>query len=378
MTVAAQFVSDANFRRKTLEASLANPSNGYSKLRLANYTPEHWGSLPVGQFRTRPVRPEDLGKPTPFPDESWITRGGNQALPADLEGLRRMGEQLFDELPAQVERSMIKILREKESPSEYGLWQNNTSVGGLVWVALPGGVFPAFTCSTCHGSTSSSGALRRGIPNHQLDLGRAKDDETGHRSLYSTWGPGRVDLAADSQDNPVVIGDVRAVQFQTFLHRTADVKNSLPGLALRVETGLITAHRQELRPTPTDAFALAYFLWRLGDNLLYPEVTGDPGAALFAQHCAHCHAGPGLTGLPLPAAVLSGPVAKMQNTVRGTGKQQTTSLRGLSDRRLLLFGGYVASLDSLLDPERKTGGHYFGQTLELAQRQALLGYLRKL
>jgi len=270
------------------------------------------------------------------------------------------------------------VLRDEAAASRYGLWRTSASVGGLVWVALPGGVLPAFTCSTCHSSVGADGILRPGVPNHRLDLGKAKDDYARARSLYSTWGPGRVDLAADNQDNPVVIADVRAVRFQSHLHRTANVKNSLPALAVRVETGLVTAHRQEVRPTPVDAFALAYYLWRLGDSLRSPPAAGDRGSVVFGQHCARCHQGPGLSGPPVAAESIVSPVAQMPSAARGTGSLQSTSLRGLADRRLLLFGGYATGIDELLAPERKTGGHYFGQDLDAADRQALEDYLHQL
>ncbi|HOU90002.1 MAG TPA: cytochrome c [Polyangiaceae bacterium] len=378
MALGSRFVHDSSYRRWQLEASLVNRSNGYSQVRLAQYRPERWGSLPVARFRTRPVRPADLGQPPPIPDESWATSGGEEALPPDAARLRQLGERLFHEHPAQIERSMLKVLRDEAAPSRYGLWRTSTSVGGMVWVALPGGVLPAFTCSTCHSSTGSDGALRAGVPNHRLDLGRAKDDYSGARSLYSTWGPGRVDLAADGQDNPVVIGDVRAARFQTHLHRTANVINSLPALAVRVETGLITAHRQELRPTPADAFALAYYLYRLGDSLPAPPAGEDAGAAVFRQHCGRCHRGPGLSGPPVPAASIASPVARMPSAARGTGSLQTPSLRGVSDRGRLLFGGDATGLEELLDPARRTGGHSFGQDLGAADRQALVAYLRRL
>ncbi len=270
--------------------------------------------MPVARYRARPVRPADLGRPPPIPDGSWAESGGNEALPPDAERLRRLGERLFQEHPAQIERSMFKVLRDEAAPSRYGLWRTSASVGGLVWVELPGGVFPAFTCSTCHSSAGAEGTLREGVPNHRLDFGKAKDHYTGARSLYSTWGPGRVDLAADGQDNPVVIGDVRAVRFQTHLHRTANVKNLLPALAVRVETGLITAHRQEVRPTPVDAYALAYYLWRLGESLPAPPAAGDAGAAVFAERCGRCHQGPGLSGPPVAASSIASPTAHAERS----------------------------------------------------------------
>ena len=374
---ARRFVSDAGYRRQVLEQSLVNRGNGYARARLARYSPDQWGKLPVGRFRARPVRPSDVGRPPPTPDGSWTVSGGNRGLPGDPRALRELGQRLFTSHPAQIERSMLEVLRDREGPARYGLWQTSTSVGGLVWVELPGGVYPAFTCSSCHSSATARGVLRPGVPNHRLDLGKAKDVHGASRSLYSTWGPGRMDIAADRHDNPVVIGDVRAVRFQTHFHRTANIVASLPALAVRVETGLITAHRQERRPTPLDAFAIAAYLWHLGEQLPAPPIS-HPGVAPFDQQCARCHGGPGLSGKPVAADSIASPVAKMPSAARGTGNLQVTSLRGVADRELLLFGGYAQGFEDLLDPDRKSGGHPFGRDLDPAQRRALIDYLEHL
>lgn len=295
-----------------------------------------------------------------------------------MEGLRQRGEQLFTRFPAQLERSMIPILRNKEAPARYGLWQSSDSVGGLVWVALPGGVFPSLTCSSCHGSVDLSGRLRPGIPNHQFDLGKAKDAYTRAQTLYSTWGPGRVDISADGRDNPIAIADVRAIRFQTHLHRTANVRNSLVMLALRIETGLIAAHRSAVRPTPKDAFALAYYLWSLGAQFNLEAPMHHPGRATFSEHCASCHNGAGHSGPPVtPESILS-PVAMKPSPDRGTGTVQTISLLGVSSRRRLLFGGDAEGVHALLDPNRTEGGHYVGRQLTEDERRTIEAYLQSL
>lgn len=57
-------------------------------------------------------------------------------------------------------------------------------------------------------------------------------------------------VASDAQNNPIVIADVRATKFQKYLHRTANVKNSIAALATRIESGLILAHRTKCAPNP--------------------------------------------------------------------------------------------------------------------------------
>jgi mono/diheme cytochrome c family protein len=377
LELAERFAKDAAFRRECLEESLVNLDNDYASARLANYDEQHWGSLPVAAFKTRPVVPADVGRPVPAPDASWraIPEG---AFAASLDGLKRRGEQMFTRFSAQIERALIPVLRDKNGPARYGLWQTADSVAGLVWVALPGGVYPSLTCSSCHSSVDGEGRPRPGVPNHQLDLGKAKDEYLNVRSLYSTWGPGREDIAADGRDDPVVIGDVRTVRLQRYLHRTANVKNSLPALALRVETGLIQAHYGSVRPERIDAFALAYYLWTLADGFDTEAPSRHPGHAVFKRHCGSCHLEPYLAGDAIPAASIRSPVANVPNSARGTGTVRTPSLLGVSARRWLLYGGEAQGIDGLLDPDRKQGGHYVGGELDETQRRAIAEYLKTL
>lgn len=375
--LARRFERDPAFRGTALADSLVNKQNSYSRVRLAHYSDSEWGRLPVGAFYTRPIVPSDIGKPPPTPNGSWsVVR--SDAMPNTREELVELGRRMFTRYPAQIESSLFPILKDRDALSRYGLWQTDDSVGGLVWAALPGGVYPAFTCSTCHSSVSQSGKLKPGTPNHQFDLGKAKDDYLGTKSLYSGWGPGRLDIAPDGKNNPVVIGDVRAVRFQTHLHRTANIKNSLLALSLRVETGLILAHRKVVRPERRDAFALAYYMWRLGDQFSPQTAMARPGRRIFEAHCSTCHKGSALAGPPVPADSIASPMAEMPSTARGTGNVRTPSLWGVSGRALLLYGGDAKNFDALLDPERKTGGHYQGKHLSNAERTILKEYLRTL
>jgi mono/diheme cytochrome c family protein len=375
LKLANRFATDAAFRRDCLDKSLVNKNNGYSKVRLAHY--DDWGKLAVAAFKTRPVVPDDLGKPVPTPDTTWVSVPIG-TFPDTEPGLTKRGEQMFLRYPAQLERSLIAVLRDPQGPSRYGLWQTRDSVGGLVWVTLPGGVFPSLTCSSCHASVDGNGVLLAGVPNHRFDVGRARDDYVNARSFLSTWGPGRVDLTADDKDHPIVIADVRAVRFEAFLHRTANIKNSLTALALRVETGLIAAHFNKARPERKDAFALSYYLWTLGERFNLDAPLRHPGRALFVQHCASCHQGQSHAGPPVPPQAIQSPVAEMSGVARGTGKVQTISLLGLSSRRRLLYGGEALSIDQFLDPSRAAGGHYVGASLNAAERQAIKAYLERL
>jgi mono/diheme cytochrome c family protein len=377
VAVANRFGKDAGLRRDCLVRSLENQQNHYARERITRYTPQDWGKLRVADFKTRPVRPADLGRPTPKPDETWQTIPSGD-FPTTAEGLAKRGLQVFTRFPAQLEESMFPVLRDPAGPARYGLWQTSESVGGLVWVSLPGGVFPALTCSSCHASTGEDGQLRLGVPHHLFDIGKAKDDGMHMRGLYSTWGPGREDIAADGQDNPVVMADLRPVRFQSHLHRTANVRNSLMALALRVETGMITAYNSKVRPEARDAFALAYFLWTLGDSLDTQAAQRHSGRPILERHCSACHQGPALAGPPILPATIHSPVATMPNTSRGTGKIRVPSLLGVSARRLLLYGGQAHGIDEFLNPDRQQGGHAVGATLTDGERREIATYLKSL
>src|SRR5262245_3248320 len=55
LVLGARYVTDAAYRRAELEASLVNPNNGYSKLRLERYTESDWGALPEWNPRASPI-----------------------------------------------------------------------------------------------------------------------------------------------------------------------------------------------------------------------------------------------------------------------------------------------------------------------------------
>ncbi|MGH7282254.1 MAG: hypothetical protein ACRELY_12060 [Polyangiaceae bacterium] len=62
------YLNDASFRRRTLEASLVNPSNGYGTLRLAHYDSgddQDWSRLPISNPRVQAIDAD--GNPTGDP-----------------------------------------------------------------------------------------------------------------------------------------------------------------------------------------------------------------------------------------------------------------------------------------------------------------------
>jgi mono/diheme cytochrome c family protein len=313
---------DARARREALVASLVNPSNGYSALRLAQYATGgdgDWDRLPEWN-------PPDAGLD--------IT-----ANPLDL------GEAAFFRYPVQ-------------------LFGGDPSTQGLVTVAFADGTrFAALTCASCH-SRVVDGTIVPGLANETIDLG---------------WGPGRIDVAIPAGEEPVAIPDLRVVALETNLHRDGTVRNDPAALAIRIETLLITAHDDAIRPPREITVALATWLRSLAPS--EPPSPSTPeeirGAALFDANCAGCHVPPAFSGPPVPLDVVGTDPRVGLSADRGTGGYRVPSLRGVAARGRLLHDASVPDLATLFDSSR-VGGHRFGLALSEDDRAALLAYLTTL
>ena len=366
------YVDDSDSRRAALEGSLVNRDNTYAQLRLERYTEDNWGALPIWNPPTHPVETHDIDAEPPEPNSAW------QALAVEnvawtQAALVELGREVFHNYPMQVEPAMREALGDAAGPDEFGLWRVADRIGGLVWVELPDSVEPVMTCSTCHGSLDSDGGLVSGLANAGFDYGRVLDTYYGRVSENGRWGPGRVDVTPDEVENPTVIPDLRAVRFQTHLNRAATLRNDLIALAVRLETGMITANGEVARPPRELVFALALYLYSLGETL--PELGVGVGRAVYDSQCASCHQPPGLSGSPIRLEDIQTDPTIGQSPARTTGFYQTTTLRGVGDRGLLLANGAVPDLATLLDPARDAPGHTYGFDLSDEERAALLELL---
>ena len=328
-TEPAGYLDDRAFRRDALVASLVEPSNAYSQLRLARYGVDGgWDALP------------EWNPP--------VAIAGEPAVPLALDGdLAKLGEQAFERYPVQLWAS---------EPA--GLWSDPVRGDGLVRVSLASGTYTAATCATCH-ATVRDGVFLAGLANASLDLG---------------WGPGRLDVSTTDGHEPVRIPDLRPVRWLTYLHADATVRQpDLVALAIRIETLIITSHGEAVRPPRVVALALATYLWSL-----LPAAPPPPPPAQFVAACGDCHAGDGLTGTPVPLDVVGTDPVVGQSLDRGTGMYRVPSLRGVRERALLLHDGSVDSLETLLDPARTTPGHRFGTELSDSDRETIITYLKNL
>jgi len=240
--------------------------------------------------------------------------------------------------------------------------------------------------------------VQDGSANSALDLGAAIIAAPGsaldpeNAAHFAAWGPGRLDVTTQTGLEPARIADLRAEHFQTNLQQDATL--SMRGettLAIRIETLLITASGQVLRPPRVVALALAAYIESFADALpssAAAESAAPVGARIFQTTCASCHAPPALSGPAVSLALIGTDQTLGLSSDRGTGMYRVPSLHGVATRGPLLHDGSLPSLSTMFDPARDSSafaqrlhgsgavpGHRFGLDLPEADRRALLAYL---
>jgi hypothetical protein len=385
-------------RRAALVASLVNPGNGYSSLRLAHYASGDegdWDRLDAWNPRVAVVGLDALDAPSALPADAHALALPDEATWDPSTSLVALGQDAFFRYPAQLAPATLTS-SSADGAARYGLWRDDArGVGGLVRAEVPGGVALALTCSTCHADVVD-GRLVAGVPSARFDLGLLLADDGAPDATIDAnlraWGPGRVDVTTNDASLPERIGDLRPARFLSHLQYDATVRQlDLVSLAIRVETLIITAHGQQIRPPRIVALALAQYLWSLADGVPPPGDAASPGRALFEARCAACHAGDVLTSAPRPLAEIGTDPALGLSPDRGTGFYRVPSLRGVGARPSLFHDGALPSVDALLDPSRITDGyrggarvagpvrgHVFGLDLAPPDRAALADYVRAL
>jgi hypothetical protein len=404
------YLTDPAFARAELTASLVNPQNGYSALRLAHYATgdaADWDRLPEWNPSTEPIAAGELDAPGGALPAALSSSAAPLALPASVSSpddpaLLALGKAAFEHYPAQLAPYLKVALTSRAAAADYGLWVDpGRGVGGLARAQMgDGSVALTVTCSTCHAVGGADGAIVPGAPNAALDLGAAILAAQGipaalSQDPHAAWGPGRLDVTTAAGTEPARIPDLRPVQFLTYLQQDATVRaRDLTTLAIRIETLLITGWGEAVRPPRLLALALAAYVQSLAASL--PPATdaagaSPNGAALFATNCAVCHAPPAFTGEPVALAVIGTDPVLGLSADRGTGSYRVPSLRGVGTRGPLLHDGTLPSVDAMFDPARLTAafgqklhgagavrGHIFGLDLPDGDRQDLLTYLHTL
>jgi mono/diheme cytochrome c family protein len=404
------YLADAGFRRATLVASLVNPDNGYSRLRLADYDTGRdgdWSRLPEWNPRVEVLATSAVDAPggpdisEPLGSDARAVAIDDAAARGDEAALVALGADAFFRYPVQLEPAAGAAVASRAALARYGFWSDDTrGAGGIVRAELPdGSAALAYTCATCHAATRT-GSLVLGVGNDELDLGRlavdaapATDPDLAARLL--SWGPGRLDVTTRDATEPVRIPDLRAVRWLTHLQADATVaQRDRATLAIRIETLIVTSHGAAVRPPRAVALGLAAYVWSLASSLPTALPASDAerrGESLFRATCAGCHVPPALTGPPVPLDVVGTDPAIGLSPDRETGDYRVPSLHGVASRGALLHDASLPGLDAMFDPARMTpgyggrrngsgavAGHAFGLDMPDADRAALLAYLHTL
>ncbi len=356
------YVSDSVFRRDILENSIENPNNMYSAERLAKYAvADGWDALPEYSPTVLPFGPTNP-EPSRFDPPEWTH-----------EGLMVAGKLAFENYPMRSDWRFDVLLESPERHIEAGLAQNtNGHIGGLVTDTAKPGL--AWTCATCHSSVVDGNYIS-GRSNEFIDVAALYTMAGKTTSVAKNWGPGRIDPTNDHSDNASNIPDLRAVRFQSHLHLTATLKNSLIALAIRVETLLIISSNQTTRPPRELAFAIAYYLW----NLEAPKpLEAGEGRSVFKKNCSSCHHFDGTTAPPIPVEIIGTDPTLGRSSARGTGYYRIPSLAHVGSRGRFLHDGAETSLDEFFDPtqHKRKAGHPHGTSLTPAERKNLAEFLR--
>ena len=399
----ARYLADLAYRRSELEASLVNPANTYSQMRLAHYAGGDgaWDALPEWNPRAEPVTPGDVDDGTAARTTLAAEAAAlDTTAPVDDEAaMRALGEEAFFRYPTQLVDYGWLAVASRAAAAKYGLGIDDArgQVGGLVRAQFAdGSAGLAMTCATCH-TRSQEGALLAGDGSDSFDLGKLIADASGvipgTGSPFEAWGPGRVDVTTSAGTAPERIPDLRPVKWLTHLQQEATVKyRDRTTLAIRLETLIMTSQSYVVRPPRIVAWALATYVESLAAGLpAMPVVsTNAPGAELFAANCAGCHTAPALTGAPVELDVVGTDPAIGESPERGTGMYRVPSLHGVGTRGLLFHDASLGSVDALFDPARTADGylggtrpgavpgHPFGLALSDPDRAALVAYVKQL
>jgi mono/diheme cytochrome c family protein len=404
------YLNDPAYARAEMTASLVNPGNRYSALRLAHYASGDagdWDRLAEWNPPAEAIVAAELDAPGGASPDQLSSGATPLALPpsvrsVDDPALIALGKAAFAHYPTQLAQYLSVALTSRAAAARYGLWIDDAGgVGGLVRARMADGSGAlALTCASCHTASAAAGGVSPGVPNARLDLGAAMLAAQGipasaSQDPHAVWGPGRVDVTTAAGSEPARIPDLRPVRWLGYLQQDGTLRaRDLTTLAIRIETLLVTAGNQSVRPPRIVALALAAYVDSLASSLPSPDgaaALSPNGASLFAANCAGCHVPPAFTGEPVPLSIIGTDPVLGLSADRGTGTYRVPSLHGVGTRGPLLHDGTVPSVDAMLDPSRLTEtfvqklhgagpvpGHDYGLDLTDRERRDLITYLDSL
>lgn len=409
----AHYLEDPGFRRRTLEASLANRDNTYARQRLESYGrgDRGWDLLPEWIPRTVRVTRDvadavRAGPVPPLPDDARMLWDGQR--PKDLQGWVNLGEQVFFGYPLRAEVFLEYALRHPELAEKVGVHRagDGSYPGARLFLDDTGTPHIGLTCALCH-TRVQGGQVIVGEARRDFDYGRLRlayhqdtkepvDPELARR--MARWGPGRADVTEDETEDPVAIPDLWGLRHQTALTQAGTLVHVGPAvLAIRQETQLLHTNHQRVRPPRELAWALAMFLYSLdpppaAEAATAREAEGTArGRLLFEDRCRSCHANEAFGGDPVDVGKVGTDPSLAAGRARGTGRYRPPALLRVGRAAPYFHDGSVPTLEDLLSPQRLAAtyrlgslgpgpvpGHTFGFDLSEEDRRRLVAYLRSL
>lgn len=392
-----RYFSSLEFRRKSLVDSLENPTNIYSRQRLAAYAVESgWEGLPEWNPRSERLA-ADL---KPIADEApplW-----NGRTPQTRAAWEALGKEVFFAYPLRSEVLADFAVANPEEAEASGVERDAEGryVGLVSFKDVDGQTRVGITCALCHvaieGEAMVPGAARR-----RFDYGRLKlayhretkvplDEELARR--MASWGPGRADVTEDFDEDPVAIPDLFGLAEQTALTHAGTIRHVSPiALAIRQETQLLHSNHERVRPPRELVWALTMYLYSLKPPEKAATAGVERGAQLFSQSCQQCHSNRAYGGPPLDARRIGTDLKLADGTARGTGKYRPPALLRVGAAAPFLHHGAVPTLEDLFSSERLSAeytrsplgpgpvpGHAYGTDWSQADRTALIAWLRTL
>lgn len=402
----SHYLDDPAFRRAALERSMTDDSNVYSATRLSAYGRETrgWDVLPVWVPRVHAV---DAGVATGLQSTGRVELPTQAApiwdgvRPTTFEGWAALGRKVFFSYPLRPEPqaghaiAVPSVARDVGfEPTSDGEWP-----GVVAFEDIDGRSKIGITCALCHvsieGGKAVVGRARRDLDYGQMRL--AWHEATGAplsetlAERMANWGPGRADITADDDEDPVAIVDLWGIRELRHLTQAATVTHDHPAaLAIRQETQILHANRERTRPPRELAWALAVYLYTLEPPAQRPadDAAVRRGASVFDADCSGCHSEASGSGSPIAATRVGTDKNLAQGRARGTGLYRPAPLIRVGDAAPYLHDGSVETLEELLGRERLVAayvgargpgavkGHAYGVDLPQASRDDLIAYLQ--
>lgn len=383
-----RYLDDPRFRRRALEASLANHDNAYSRVRLSSYAlgNKGWDLLPAWNPRSQVLT-----------ESRTLTAGPlwDGTRPTTMEGWVALGREVFFRYPLRAEVFLEHALKHPELEVGIVRASDGSIPGGVLFEDVDGKTRVGITCALCHFDGNVVGRARR-----TFDYGKLRLDYHAKTKTYvdselarrmKTWGPGRADVTEDDAEDPVAIPDLFGLRAQPALTQAGTILHIGPtALAIRQETQLLHSNHQKVRPPRELSWALAMFLYSLKPPPLPPGPVNAHGADLFARACRSCHSNSAYGGATVPAGFVGTDRSLADGGARGTGRYRPPALLDVRHAAPYLHHGAVATLDDLFDPRRfddayegplgrgAVPGHRWGTDWSAEDRAAIVEYLRGL